>query len=120
MQSKATAAAVAPLFMKSRGARNWFAAGRSAVTSCSKTAPLTSSTTRTQTDPAFGDAAMVSVSTPPVAMAKLAPMSTSVGAPLASLVTSCQRVWVPRWKPMPMQLTTALRASVVASAAVEP
>ena len=63
---------------------------------------------------------MVSVSTPPVAMAKLAPMSTSVGAPLASLLTSCQRVWVPRWKPMPMQLTTALKVSVVASAAVEP
>ena len=88
--------------------------------SCSKTAPLTSSTTRTQTDPAFGDAAMVSVSTPPVAMAKLAPMSISVGAPLASLVTSCQRVWVPRWKPMPMQLRAAHRARVVASAAVEP
>ena len=63
---------------------------------------------------------MKSVSTPPVAMAKLAPMSTSVGAPLASLLTSCQRVWVPRWKPMPMQLTTALSVSVVASAAVEP
>ena len=42
------------------------------------------------------------------------------GAPLASLLTSCQRVWVPRWKPMPMQLTTALSARVVASAAVEP
>ena len=69
---------------------------------------------------AFAAAAMVSVSTPPVAMAKLAPMSTSVGAPLASLVTSCQRVWVPRWKPMPMQFATALRVSVGASADVEP
>jgi hypothetical protein len=36
------------------------------------------------------------------------------------LATSCQRVWVPRWNPMPMQLTTALSASDVASAAVEP
>ena len=88
------------------------------MTSCSKTAPLTSSTTRTQTDEAFGAAAIVSVSTPPVAMAKLAPMSVSVGAPLASLLTSCQLACVPRWKPMPMQLTTALSVRVVASAAV--
>ena len=90
------------------------------MTSGSKKAPLTSSTTRTQTEPALGDAAIVSVRMPPVVMAKLAPMSTSVGAPLASFVTSCQRVWVPRWKPMPMQLTTALSVRVVASAAVEP
>ena len=38
--------------MKSLGARNWFAAGRSVVTSCSNTAPVTSSTTRTQADEA--------------------------------------------------------------------
>ena len=37
------------------------AAGSSAVTSCSKTAPLTSSTTRSQIDEAFGAAAMVRV-----------------------------------------------------------
>ena len=69
---------------------------------------------------AFAAAAMVSVSTPPVAMAKLAPRSTSVGAPLASLVTKCRRISVPRWDPMPTQLTTALSVKMVASAAVEP
>jgi hypothetical protein len=36
-----------PLFMNSRGDRNCVWAGRSAVISCSKTAPETSSTTRT-------------------------------------------------------------------------
>jgi hypothetical protein len=60
------------------------------------------------------------VSTPPVAMAKLAPMSVSVGAPVPSFATSCQRVCVPRWKPMPMQLMDAASARVVASAAVKP
>ena len=55
------------------------AAGRSAVISCSKTAPETSSTTRTQTELPFGGAAMNRVSTPPVAMAKDATMSVSVG-----------------------------------------
>jgi hypothetical protein len=63
---------------------------------------------------------MNNVSTPPVAMVKLAPMSISVGAPVPSFETSCQRVWVPRWKPMPMQLMTVASVSVVASAAVEP
>ena len=42
------------------------------------------------------------VRNPLVAMAKLAPMSVSVGAPVPSFATSCQRVCVPRWKPMPM------------------
>ena len=74
---------------------------------------------RTQTEPAFGAAAMKSVSTQPVVMAKDAPMSVSVGEPLASLLTSRQPVWVPRWKPIPTQLTTALSVRVVASAAVE-
>ena len=60
------------------------------------------------------------VSTPAVAMTKLVPMSVRVGAPVASFVTSCQRVWVPRWKPMPMQLMAVASVSVVASAAVEP
>ena len=48
-------------------------AGRSAVISCSNTAPETSSTTLTQTDDPVGGATMNRVSTPPVAMAKLAP-----------------------------------------------
>jgi negative regulator of sigma E activity len=47
-------------------------------------------------------------------------MSANVGAPVPSFATSCQRVCVPRWKPMPMQLMAAASASVVASAAVEP
>lgn len=109
-QSKATAAAVAPVFMNSLGDKNWVAAGRSAVISCSKTAPETSSTTRTQTELPFGGAAMNRVSTPPVAMAKLAPMSVSVGAPVPSFMTSCQRVCVPRWLPMPTCWKGAARA----------
>ena len=44
----------------------------------------------------------------------------SVGEQVASFVTSCQRVWVPRWKQMPKQLIRVASASVVASAAVEP
>lgn len=40
--------------------------------------PETSSTTRTQTELPFGGAAMDRGSTPPVAMAKLAPMSVRV------------------------------------------
>jgi hypothetical protein len=64
------------------------------VISCSKTAPETSSTTRAQTEVPLGGAAMKSVSTPHVAMAKLAPMSVSVGAAVPSLVTSCQLAWV--------------------------
>ena len=94
--------------------------GRSAVISCSNTAPVTSLTARTQREAAFGAAAMNRVKTPPVAIAKLAPMSVSVGAPVASLVTSCQLAWVPRWKPTPMQFSTAASVSVVARAAVEP
>lgn len=60
------------------------------------------------------------VSTPPVAMPKPVPMSVSVGAPVPSFATSCQRVWVPRWKPMPMQLMAVASVKVVASAAVDP
>ena len=75
-------------------------AGRSAVISCSNTAPETSSTTLTQTEPPLCGAAMIRVSTPPVAIAKLNPMSVSVGTPVASFATSCQRMPVPRWKPM--------------------
>ena len=48
-------------------------AGKSAVISCSNTAPETSSTTRTHTEPPLGGAAKNSVSTPPVPMPKLAP-----------------------------------------------
>ncbi len=62
---------------------------------------------------------MYSVSTPPVAMAKLAPMSVSVGAPVPSFVTSCQRVCVPRCKPMPIQFATVASVSEVVSVAVE-
>ena len=53
-------------------------------------------------------------------MPKLARMWGSFGAPLQSLPTSYQRVWVPRWKPIPMQLMTVASVSVVARAAVEP
>jgi hypothetical protein len=64
----------------------------------------------------FGGAAMKIVNTSPVAMPKLAPISVNVGAPVASFATSSQRVWAPRWKPMPMQLKAVARGSV----AVEP
>lgn len=64
--------------------------------SCSRTAPETSSTTRTQTELLFGGTAMNSVSTPPVAIVKLAPMSVRVGAPVPSFEANCHRVWVPR------------------------
>jgi hypothetical protein len=106
--------------MNSRGDRNWVLAGRSVVISCSNTAPETSSTTRTQAELPLGGAAMNRDKTPPVAMAKLAPMSVNVGAPVPSFATSCQRVWVPRWKPMPMQLMAVASVSVVTSAAVDP
>ena len=46
------------------------------------------------------------VSTPPVAIAKLAPMSVNVGAPVPSFATSCQRVCVPRWKPIQLLFST--------------
>ncbi len=95
-------------------------AGRSVVSSRSKTVPDGSSTIRTQTDPAFGAAATISVTTASVASAKVELALISVGAPDPSLWTICQRVCVPRWKPMPTQFTTALSVSVVASAAVEP
>lgn len=109
-QSQATASAVAPLIMNSCGDRNCVLAGMSVVISCSNTAPNTSFTTRTQTVLPFGGAAMNSVRIPPVAMAKLAPMSVSVGAPVPSFATSCQRVWVPHWKPMPMPMPMPLMA----------
>ena len=57
--------------MNSRGDRNCEWAGRSAVISCSNTAPDTSSIARTQTEPPLDVAAMKMVRTPPVAMAKL-------------------------------------------------
>ncbi len=82
-------------------------ASKSAVISCSKTAPVTSLTARTQTEMPFGGAAMNKVSTPPTAMAKGAPMSVRVGAPVPSFVTSCQLACVPRWKPIPTALITA-------------
>jgi hypothetical protein len=53
-------------------------------------------------------------------MAKLEPISVRVGTPEASLCPICHRVWVPRWKPMPMKFTIVASVSVVASAAVEP
>ena len=53
-------------------------------------------------------------------MAKLAPISVRVGAPVPSFATSCQLAWVSRWKPMPMQFSTIASVSVVANATVEP
>ena len=53
-------------------------AGRSAVNSCSKTALETSCATCEQTEPLLGGATMNSVSMPPIAIAKLAPISVSV------------------------------------------
>jgi hypothetical protein len=47
---------------------------------------------------------MTRVNTPPVSMPKLERMSVTVGGRAPSFVTSSQRVCVPRWKPMPMQL----------------
>jgi hypothetical protein len=96
VHSKATAAAVAPLFRKRRGARKVAAWGRSVVTSCSKTAPVSSFTARSQIElPAAGHQ-IVRVSSPAVAIGNPDPRSTRVGAPVASLRTSCQFVWVPR------------------------
>ncbi|MCZ8152209.1 MAG: hypothetical protein O9292_07460 [Rhodobacteraceae bacterium] len=57
--------------------------------SYSKTALETSSTTRDQTELPFGGAAMIRVSTAPVALGQLAPMSASVGALEPSFVTGC-------------------------------
>ena len=63
---------------------------------CSNSAPATSFYTRAQTEPPFGEAAMISVSAPPVAIAKLSPKSVRVGALVPSFVTSYQPVWLPR------------------------
>ena len=80
-----------------------------------------SSTIRTPMSLPFGAATMVRVRTLVVLLTgKLPPRPVSVGAPEPSFCTSCQLVCVPRWKPMPMQLTTAERVSVVASAPVAP
>ncbi len=95
------AAAVAPLFMKNQGDTNRMFAGKSVLISRTKMAPETSSTALGQTELPFGGATTNRVSTPQVAMAKLGPISVSVGVPVVSFVTSCQRVWVPRWKSMP-------------------
>ena len=62
------------------------------MTSCSNIGLETSSTTRPQTKLQFGGAAINRVSTLPVAMPKLAPMSVEVGAPVVSDATSCKRV----------------------------
>ena len=78
------------MFRNSLGDRNYVLARRSAVISNSNTAPDTLSTTRTQTEVPLGGTAMISVSTPPVAMAKLATISVSVGVPVPSVVISCQ------------------------------
>ncbi|WP_343222964.1 hypothetical protein, partial [Paracoccus bogoriensis] len=51
---------------------------------------------------------------------KPGPRSIDVGAPEPELWTICQFACVPRWKPMPMALTTAEGVSVVASAEVDP
>ena len=109
------AATVAPLFMNSRGDRNCALAGRSAVISCSSTAPETSSTTRYHTELPLGWATMNRVSTRLVAMPKLAPMSVNVGAAVPSFATNCQRVCVPRWKPMQLLFSTEAESLVVAT-----
>jgi hypothetical protein len=46
-------------------------------------------------------------------------MSVSVGVPVPSFATSCQRVCAPRWKPMPMQLMAVASVSVEACAGVD-
>lgn len=61
--ARSKAAVIAPVFRNSRGDRKCVAAGKSAVISCPKTPPQTTSTKRTQTDDPFGGAAMNSVST---------------------------------------------------------
>jgi hypothetical protein len=94
-------------------------AGRSVVISCSKTAPVTSFDHPHPDGLPFGGAAMNRVSTPPVAM-ETAPHVGQRRRAGAVIVTSCQLAWVPRWKPMPMQLITVASVSVVASAAVDP
>ncbi len=91
--------------MNNRGDRNCVLAGRSATVSYLKTTPDTSSTNRTQTELPFGGAAINRVSTLPVAMAKLAPMSVSVGAPVPSFSTNSHRLCGPRWQPMSEQFT---------------
>jgi len=97
----------------SRGNRNCVLVGRSAVISCSKTAPETSSTTRTQTDELLGVAAMNGVSTPRVAMVKDALVPVSVGAQVRSFATNCQRV---AEKP---DLTMRAHTAVLASRGVQ-
>jgi hypothetical protein len=47
-------------------------------------------------------------------------MSVRVGAPVLKSATSFERLWVPRWRPMPMQLVTAADVRAVASAAFDP
>jgi hypothetical protein len=88
------------MFTSSLGDRNRGLAGRYAVISCSKTAPDTSSTTHRD--------------------AETRPLSVSVGVPAPSLATNCQRVWMQRWKPMPMQLMAVASVSVVASTLADP
>ncbi len=59
--------------MDSQDDMNCVMAVKSAVISCLKTAPYTSSITRTQTEDSFGGAAMNRVSIPSFTMPKLAP-----------------------------------------------
>ena len=66
--------------MNSPGDRSCILASRSVVISCSNTAPVTSRTTRIQTELPFGGAAMNSVGTPSVAITRLAPVSVSVSS----------------------------------------
>lgn len=47
------------------------------------------------------------------------PISVSVGATVPSFVTTCQRMCVPRWKPMARQFSTVASVSFVASAAAD-
>jgi hypothetical protein len=47
------------------------------------------------------------------ATGKLASRSVGFGAPEPSFSSSCQLVWAPRWKPMPMHMTKAESVKVV-------
>lgn len=56
----------------------------------------------------FGGAALNKVSKPPAAMPECA--RVFVGAPAQSFETSCQRMRVPQWKPLTMQISTPVMA----------
>jgi len=81
VQSQATVAAAASLFTNRRGDRNCPLVRTPAIIACSPPPPGTSSTKHTQMELPFGGVVMNRVNAPPVAAAKLAPLSVILGGP---------------------------------------